>query len=93
MELYDSTSTWRGPGAFTSPYAAHTCADGTTRDVGAVDYLWGGTFTAAHIKSSNFRVRITAKASGGSGALWHVDEISVRVYYTEAPATRMMVID
>jgi len=55
--------------------------------LGAVDDLWGGTWTGTHIKSSNFRIRITAKATGGSGGYWSVDYCTVTVTYTAGITT------
>ena len=93
VELYDATSTWRAKNVSIDPGGPRSCADGIAGSVGGGTDKWGGTWTAAHIKSTDFRMRVTAKATGGSGDQWYCDNAIVSVWYTEAAATKVMVID
>lgn len=82
VELYDSTSTWRLK--IVAWPAQGVCTGSIDRTVGASDDLWGGIWTAAHIKSSSFRIRVTSKATGKAGGTWSCDYGTCKVYYTEA---------
>lgn len=90
VELYDATSTWVGK-TTTSPGTNSCATPGTTNPGGATD-LWGGTWTAAHIKSDNFRIRIESKAVGASGTLWGIDTLATYVWYS-AVTESIIVID
>lgn len=92
VDLLDSTSTWVSLDAAT-PGSGQACSQATDQTVGGSGNLWGGTWTAAWIKSSSFRIRVRAKASGKSGADWVADNATITVYYTEAGAEDLMVID
>lgn len=90
VELYDSTSTWVGR-TTTSPGTNSCASPGTVNPGGSTD-LWGGTWTAAHIKSDNFRIRITSKAVGASGTIWGIDTLRTYVWYS-AVTESIIVID
>lgn len=81
VELKDSTSTWRLLSVAVIG-SAGTCATAVDRTVGGPTNLWGGTWSDTHIKSTNFRIRVTAMASGKSGGAWNADYCTVKVYYT-----------
>lgn len=80
VELYDSTSTWRLKASATN--AAADCASATDETLGTPTDLWGGTWTAAHISSSAFRIRLTSVTQGKSDGYWGADHCTVTVYYT-----------
>lgn len=91
VELYDSTSAWRLKILTTPGSGAPTCTSCTDQTAGGSTDLWGGTWTATHIKSSSFRIRITAIGSGKSGGAWAADYCTCKVYYTEAGAESVIV--
>lgn len=80
IELKDAGGTWRAKNT-TAP-GAGTCVNCVDRTVGGATDLWDGTWTASHIKSTNFRIRVTAIASGAAGGYWGADYCQVTVYYT-----------
>lgn len=90
VELKDSTSTWRLQTVAVIG-SAGTCATAVDKTVGGATNLWGGTWTATHIKSTNFRIRVTANAAGKSGGAWNADHCTCKVYYTEAGAESIIV--
>lgn len=90
VDLYDTTSTWCRM-TLSSHGAALVCATAQSTLVGGPTNLWTGTFTAAHIKSSAFRIRVESKAQGKSGAAWAADWCQVTVYYTAVGAEEVIV--
>lgn len=90
VELRDGTGAWRLQ-AVAVIGSAGTCATAVDRTVGGATNLWGGAWTAAHVKSTAFRIRVTAKASGKSGGAWNADYCTCKVYYTEAGAESVIV--
>ena len=89
VELYDSTSTWRLKASATN--AAADCASATDETHGTPTDLWGGTWTAAHIKSSAFRIRVTSVVQGKSDAYWGADHCTCTVYYTAVSGESVIV--
>ena len=89
VELYDSTSTWRAKTSVTN--AASGCANATDETHGTPTDLWAGTWTAAHIKSSAFRIRVTSEVQGKSDASWSADHCTCTVYYTAVSAESVIV--
>ncbi len=92
ISLIDSTSTWVYKET-TAPGSGSACTDAVDRTVGGAADLWGGTWTAAWITSTSFRLKVTARASGKSGSLWYADHVTVTVHYTEAaPVTEEVIL-
>jgi len=89
IELYDFTSTWRLKVSVTN--AAADCVSATDETLGTPTDLWGGTWTAAHIKSSAFRIRVTSVVQGKSDAYWGADHCTCTVYYTAVGAEEVIV--
>lgn len=89
IELYDSTSTWKVKLSATN--AADGCAACTDETLGTPTDLWGGTWTAAHIKSSSFRIRVNGLVQGKSDVSWAADHCTVTVYYTAVSAEEVIV--
>jgi hypothetical protein len=85
IELIDSTSTWRSK--TTAVYGSNNvnCANAQDATVGGAADTWGGTWTAAWITSTSFRVRVSFEAAPG-GSWIAADYIEVTVYYTAAAA-------
>lgn len=91
VELYDSTSAWR---LKTVAWSVNgNCAAAVDRTVGGSTDTWGGTWSDTHIKSTSFRIRVTAQTAGKAGASWLADSCSCKVYYTETGAEEIMLID
>ena len=68
-----------------SSYAAWATTDETV-DFGGTTNLWGETWSASDINNSNFGVVISPELSAGyeGTASAYVDNIQMRVYYTES---------
>jgi len=82
IELNDGVAWWGQATTKDGSRTACNCVDKTLG--GAVD-LWGGTWTPAHINSTDFRIRVTSTQAGKAGAEWEGDYCEVTIYYTEAP--------
>jgi hypothetical protein len=62
----------------------------STRTYGSSSDLWGTTWTPAEVNASNFGARLKVKNSSGTGTITAtVDYISIRVYYSTPPDTRI----
>lgn len=90
--LYDTTSTWRTQ-TIANPGAGSTCADCVDKTLGGSADTWSGTWTAAHITSTAFRIRLSSLKAAKSGGYWAADHATCKVYYTEtAPTTTQSII-
>jgi hypothetical protein len=61
----------------------------STRSYGSSSDTWGTTWTPANINASNFGARLKVRNVSSSSVTANVDYISIRVYYSTPPDTRI----
>lgn len=81
IEVYDADSQWRLQSGTAG--SAANCSTAANETLGNSADTWSGTWTATHINSSSFQIRLTFVKSKKAN-VFYVDHISVVVYYTSA---------
>ena len=89
--IYKDNST---PGSDLETGSTSVTSTPTSYDYGSSTQLWGLTWTAAEINSSNFQLRLSMNAgsTGGSAGNPNVDFLAVNIHYTPPGKTQFQIV-